>query len=96
MRKHVTAAGVVPCGSPKMRPRTSTIVQFIFYFWSFDISRNIHRNQKKIKGLDSYSLCDFSHLGPIWIYISHCMTSLLKLEITVWFSDFYCQFIQGH
>ena len=31
----VTAAGVVPCGSPKKRLRTSSIVQFIFYFWSF-------------------------------------------------------------
>ena len=41
----VTAAGVVSCSSPKMRPRTSSIVQFIFYFWSFDISRNILRNQ---------------------------------------------------
>ena len=28
----VTAAGVVPCGSPKKRPRTSSIVQFIFNF----------------------------------------------------------------
>ena len=27
-----TAAGVVPCGSRKTSPRTSTIVQFIFYF----------------------------------------------------------------
>ena len=27
-----TAAGVVPCGGRKMSPRTSTIVQFIFYF----------------------------------------------------------------
>ena len=42
----VTAAGVVSCGSPNKRPRTSTIVQFIFYFWSFGISRNILRNQK--------------------------------------------------
>ena len=25
-------AGVVPCGGPKTSPRTSTIVQFIFYF----------------------------------------------------------------
>ena len=33
-------------GSPKKWPRTSTIVQFIFYFWSFEISRNIPRNQK--------------------------------------------------
>ena len=44
----VTAAGVVPCGIPKKRPRTSSIVQFIFYFWSFEISRNILRNQKTL------------------------------------------------
>ena len=41
----VTAAGVVPRGSPKKWPRISSIVQFIFYFWSFKISRNILRNQ---------------------------------------------------
>ena len=41
-----TAAGVVPCGCRKTSPRTSTIVQFIFYFWSFEISVNILRNQK--------------------------------------------------
>ena len=29
------------CGSPKQRPRTSSIVPFIFYVWSFEISRNI-------------------------------------------------------
>ena len=41
-----TAAGVVQCGGRKTFPRTSTIVQFIFYFWSFEISVNILRNQK--------------------------------------------------
>ena len=41
-----TAAGVVQCGGRKTSPRTSTIVQFIFYFWSFEISVNILRNQK--------------------------------------------------
>ena len=44
----VTAACVVSCGIPKKRPRTSSIVQFIFYFWSFEISRNILRNQKTL------------------------------------------------
>ena len=44
----VTAAGVVPCGIPKKRPRTSSIVQFIFYFWSFEISRNVLRNHKTL------------------------------------------------
>ena len=43
-----STAGVVPCGIPKKRPRTSSIVQFIFYFWSFEISRNILRNQKTL------------------------------------------------
>ena len=42
----VTAAGVVPCGIPKKRPLTSSIVQFIFYFCSFEIIGNIMRNQK--------------------------------------------------
>ena len=42
----VTAAGVVLCGSPKKQPRTSSMVQFIFFFWSFEISGNILRNQK--------------------------------------------------
>ena len=27
----ITAAGVVPCGAPKKSPRTSSIVQIIFY-----------------------------------------------------------------
>ena len=50
-----TAAGVVPCGGRKTSPSTATIVQFIFYFWSFEISVNILRNQKWMIGLDSYS-----------------------------------------
>ena len=33
-------------------------------------------------GLDSYILNSFGYLDPIWINISHFMTSLLKLEIT--------------
>ena len=41
----VTAADVLLCGSPKKQPRTSSKVQFIFFFWSFEISGNILRNQ---------------------------------------------------
>ena len=41
-----TADGVVQCGCCKTSPHTSTIVQFIFHFWSFEISMNILRNQK--------------------------------------------------
>ena len=32
-------AGVVSCGGPKKSPRTSPIVQMIFFFWSFEIKR---------------------------------------------------------
>ena len=63
-----TAAGVVPCGGRKTSPRTSTIVQFIFHFWSFEISERILRNQKLTIGLDSYSR-QFIYLDLIWIYI---------------------------
>ena len=49
-----TAAGVVQCGGCKTSPRTSTIVQFIFHFWSFELSERILRNQKLTIGLDSY------------------------------------------
>ena len=41
----VSGLGVVPCGSPKKRSHTSSIVQFIFFYWFFE-SRNILRNQK--------------------------------------------------
>ena len=65
-----TAAGVVPCGGHKTSPRTSTIVQFIIYFWSFEISVNILRNQKYMIGLDSYSRQVSNYLDPMLIYIS--------------------------
>ena len=32
----ITAAGAVPCGGPKKSP-TLSIVQIMFYFWSFEI-----------------------------------------------------------
>ena len=48
----VTAAGVVLCGSPKKQPSTSSIVQFIFFFWSFEISGNILRYQEILICLD--------------------------------------------
>ena len=37
----ITAAGVVPCGGPKKSPRTLSIVQIIFLFRSFEISKDI-------------------------------------------------------
>ena len=37
----ITAAGVVPCGGPKKSPRTSSIVQIIVFFRSFEIGKDI-------------------------------------------------------
>ena len=37
----ITAGGVVPCGGPKKSTRISSIVQIIFLFRSFEISKNI-------------------------------------------------------
>ena len=53
----VTAAGLVQYGYgiPKTRPRTSSIMQFMFYFWSSEISRNILRNQKTLSVRFIYS-----------------------------------------
>ena len=48
----VTAAGVVPCSDPKMSPRTSSIVQIIYYFWSFEINGNIPRIKKLVLYLE--------------------------------------------
>ena len=39
------AAGVVPCGGPKTSPRTSSVVQIIFLFRSFEISKDIQSVQ---------------------------------------------------
>ena len=65
-----TAAGVVPCRGRTTSPRTSTKVQFIFYFWSCEISVNILRNKKLMIGLDSYSRQIFNYSDTILIYIS--------------------------
>ena len=51
---------------------------------------------ENIIGLDSYILNSLNYLNLIWLYISHCKTSFLKLEIIVRLSGFHCQFIQGH
>ena len=46
---------VVPCGGHKKSPRTSSIVQIIFSFWSLEIREGILRNQKIKIGSDSFS-----------------------------------------
>ena len=66
----ITAASVVPCGGPEKSPRTSSIVQIIFSYWSFEISERILRNQKITIGLDSFSNQRLmTHLD----YTSHCI-----------------------
>ena len=44
----ITAAGAVPCGSP----RTPSIVQIIFSFSSFEISDDILRTKKILSGFN--------------------------------------------
>ena len=61
----VTAAGVVPCGIPKKRSRTSSIVQFIFYFLVLSDQQKCSEKPENIIGLDSYILNSFSYLNPI-------------------------------
>ena len=51
----ITAFGTVPCGGPKRSPRTSSIVQIIFSFWSFEISEDIRRNQDCFMSLSTFS-----------------------------------------
>ena len=53
----ITAVGVVSCCGPKKSPRTSSIVHFIFYFLSFEISGGILKNQTIMIGLESFSFC---------------------------------------
>ena len=93
-----TAADIVPCGGRKTSPRKSTIVQFIFHFWSFENSEHILRNQKLTIGLDSYSR-QFIYLDLIWIYsFSFCIDCLFEIhKIAVCFSlAFVARSLQGH
>ena len=41
----ISAAGAVACGGPKKSPRASSIVQIIFLFSSFEISKDIQSVQ---------------------------------------------------
>ena len=65
----MTAAGVVPCGGRKQSPRTSFIVQFIFSFWSFEVSDGILRNRKIILGIDSFTKQRSIYIWPHLDYI---------------------------
>ena len=56
-------------------------------FFTFGPLRSSEKSENII-GLDSYILNSLNYLNPIWINISHCLTSLLKLKITVYFLAF--------
>ena len=52
----------------KKSPRTPSIEQIIFSFWSFEISEGSLRNQKIIFGLDSFSNQRLIYLAPFGLY----------------------------
>ena len=58
----------MPSGGPKKSTRTSSIVQAIFSFWSFEVSGDILRNQKFMNGLDSLSKQHLIVLASFGIY----------------------------
>ena len=69
----------MPCGGRKKSPRTSTIVQIIFSFWSFEISEGILRYQKLIIGLDQFSNQRL-YIWFVLIILVFVSTSLSKIE----------------
>ena len=84
--KSIPSFNFASCKSRKTSPRTSTIVHFIFYFGSFEISVNILRNQKYLIGLDSYSRQVSNYLDPILIYID-CLFEIRKIAVCfLWLS----------
>ena len=60
----ITVAGVVPCGGPKKSPCTSSMVQIIFSFRSFEISNDIHSVQKLT--FRNILLSSLKYLIPFW------------------------------
>ena len=63
----------MPCGGPKKSHRTSSNVQVIFSFWSFEISEDILRNQKLFIGQDSFSNQCLIYLAPFRYNASLCI-----------------------
>ena len=53
----------MPCGGPKKSPRTSSIVQVIFSFWSFEISEDILRTQDLLS-VKIHFLTNVSYIWP--------------------------------
>ena len=64
-------------------PRTSSIVQIIFSFWSFKISEGMLRNQNIIIGLHSCSNQRLIYLVPfltIIVFVSTILLNVAKLQ----------------
>ena len=56
----------LPCGGFKKSPCTSSILQIIFYIWSFGINRNILRIQKLVLFcLEPYTVDSSLFLTPL-------------------------------
>ena len=81
------------CGGPKKFPRTSSIVQIIFSFWSFEISEGTlgYQNWKK-KCLDSFSKHISNITNQFRFDQTLCRLSCKICKITVIFSSSFCQF----
>ena len=84
-----TAAGVVPCGGRKTSPRTSTIVQFIFYFgpWRSAIIFWEIRNKWLVKThiLDRF-LFIWTSFWVISVFESTAYLKFEKLQCFLWLS----------
>ena len=72
--------------APKKYLSTLFIVQIIFSFWSFEISKGILRNQKIIICLDSFSNQRLIYLFPFLIMVVFVSTILLKFAKLYQFS----------
>ena len=91
-RKNATHAKAKKSGSAIIRAKFETLIvhsavivhsaDYILLFVLCDQQKYSEKSENII-GLDSYILNSLNYLNLIWLYISHCMTSLPKLEITV-------------
>ena len=82
-----TAAGVVPCGGPKKSPRSSSIVQIIF-FLSFFLDQLEYSEYSKQTPLETYSK-QFYLFDIVWEFdfdlVNTCVNSR-NCSTIVWLS----------
>ena len=95
----ITAAGVVSCGGPKKSLRTSFIVQIIFFFTSFEISKNIQSTQNiyaKRHSLNN-NFTIRPHLGNcLWFRLPWCKLSKLQHDCPAFFVGFLGSLTRAH